>query len=100
MSSNYNENPSVASRAYDQDRDGFVIAGGAGMVVLEEYERAKARGAKIYGELIGYGATSDGYDMVAPSGEGAARCMRQAIEMAGNPKIDYINPHGLSLIHI
>ena len=96
MSSNYNENPSVASRAYDQDRDGFVIAGGAGMVVLEEYERAKARGAKIYGELIGYGATSDGYDMVAPSGEGAARCMRQAIEMAGNPKIDYINPHGTS----
>ncbi|MBN8646766.1 MAG: beta-ketoacyl-ACP synthase I [Caulobacterales bacterium] len=96
MSSNYNENPSVASRAYDQDRDGFVIAGGAGMMVLEEYERAKARGAKIYGELIGYGATSDGYDMVAPSGEGAARCMRQAIEMAGNPKIDYINPHGTS----
>lgn len=96
MSSNYNDNPSVASRAYDQDRDGFVIAGGAGMVVLEEYERAKARGAKIYGELIGYGATSDGYDMVAPSGEGAARCMRQAIEMAGNPKIDYINPHGTS----
>ena len=96
MSSNYNENPSVASRAYDQDRDGFVIAGGAGMIVLEEYERAKARGAKIYGELIGYGATSDGYDMVAPSGEGAARCMRQAIEMAGNPKIDYINPHGTS----
>lgn len=96
MSSNYNENPSVASRAYDQDRDGFVIAGGAGMMVLEEYERAKARGAKIYGELVGYGATSDGYDMVAPSGEGAARCMRQAIEMAGNPKIDYINPHGTS----
>lgn len=96
MSSNYNETPSVASRAYDQDRDGFVIAGGAGMMVLEEYERAKARGAKIYGELVGYGATSDGYDMVAPSGEGAARCMRQAIEMAGNPKIDYINPHGTS----
>lgn len=96
MSSNYNETPSVASRAYDQDRDGFVIAGGAGMMVLEEYERAKARGAKIYGELVGYGATSDGYDMVAPSGEGAARCMRQAIEMAGNRKIDYINPHGTS----
>lgn len=96
MSSNYNDNPAVASRAYDQDRDGFVIAGGAGMMVLEEYEHAKARGAKIYGELVGYGATSDGYDMVAPSGEGAVRCMKQAIEMAGNRKIDYINPHGTS----
>lgn len=96
MSSNYNETPEVASRAYDQNRDGFVIAGGAGMVVLEEYERAKARGAKIYGELVGYGATSDGYDMVAPSGEGAARCMKQALEMAGNRQIDYINPHGTS----
>jgi 3-oxoacyl-[acyl-carrier-protein] synthase I len=96
MSSNFNETPAVASRAYDQDRDGFVIAGGAGMMVLEEYEHAKARGAKIYGELVGYGATSDGYDMVAPSGEGAARCMKQAIEMAGGRMIDYINPHGTS----
>lgn len=96
MSSNYNDNPSVASRAYDADRDGFVIAGGAGMVVLEEYEHAKARGAKIYGEIIGYGATSDGYDMVAPSGEGAIRCMNQALEMAGGRNIDYINPHGTS----
>ena len=96
MSSNYNDRPAVASRAYDRDRDGFVIAGGAGMMVLEEYERAKARGAKIYGEIIGYGATSDGYDMVAPSGEGAARCMKQAIEMTGGRTIDYINPHGTS----
>ena len=96
MSSNYNDRPAVASRAYDRDRDGFVIAGGAGMMVLEEYERAKARGAKIYGEIIGYGATSDGYDMVAPSGEGAVRCMKQAIEMTGGRTIDYINPHGTS----
>lgn len=96
MSSNYNDTPSVASRAYDANRDGFVIAGGAGMLVLEEYERAVARGAKIYGELVGYGATSDGYDMVAPSGEGAVRCMQQAIEMAGGRKVDYINPHGTS----
>jgi 3-oxoacyl-[acyl-carrier-protein] synthase-1 len=98
MSSNYNDRPSVASRAYDKDRDGFVIAGGAGMMVLEEYERAKARGAKIYGEIIGYGATSDGYDMVAPSGEGAVRCMKQAIEMTGGRNIDYINPHGTSTV--
>lgn len=96
MSSNFNDTPSVASRAYDKDRDGFVIAGGAGMLVLEEYEHAKARGAKIYGEIVGYGATSDGYDMVAPSGEGAIRCMKQALEMAGNRKVDYINPHGTS----
>ncbi len=96
MSSNYNDNPSVASRAYDADRDGFVIAGGAGMMVLEEYEHAKARGAKIYGEIVGYGANSDGYDMVAPSGEGAVRCMKQAIEMAGGRTIDYVNPHGTS----
>ncbi|MEK7661686.1 MAG: beta-ketoacyl-ACP synthase I [Pseudomonadota bacterium] len=96
MSSNFNETPAVASRAYDRDRDGFVIAGGAGMLVLEEYDRAKARGAKIYAELVGYGATSDGYDMVAPSGEGAVRCMRQAIEMAGGRKVDYLNPHGTS----
>jgi 3-oxoacyl-[acyl-carrier-protein] synthase-1 len=96
MSSNFNETPSVASRAYDKDRDGFVIAGGAGIVVLEEYERALARGATIYAEVTGYGANSDGYDMVAPSGEGAERCMKIALEMAGNPKIDYLNPHGTS----
>ena len=96
MSSNFNDTPEKASRAYDKDRDGFVIAGGAGIVVLEEYERAKARGATIYAEVTGYGANSDGYDMVAPSGEGAERCMRIALEMAGNPKIDYLNPHGTS----
>jgi len=96
MSSNFNDTPSKASRAYDKDRDGFVIAGGAGIVVLEEYERAKARGATIYAEVTGYGANSDGYDMVAPSGEGAERCMRIALEMAGNPRIDYLNPHGTS----
>ncbi|MBJ7446294.1 MAG: beta-ketoacyl-ACP synthase I [Brevundimonas sp.] len=96
MSSNFNDTPSVASRAYDKDRDGFVIAGGAGIVVLEEYERAVARGATIYAEVTGYGANSDGYDMVAPSGEGAERCMKIALEMAGNPKIDYLNPHGTS----
>ena len=96
MSSNFNETPSVASRAYDKDRDGFVIAGGAGIVVLEEYERAKERGATIYAEVTGYGANSDGYDMVAPSGEGAERCMKIALEMAGNPRIDYLNPHGTS----
>ena len=95
MSSNYNETPGRASRAYDKNRDGFVIAGGAGVVVLEEYEMAKARGAKIYGEIVGYGATSDGYDMVAPSGEGAMRCMRQALQGITAP-IDYINPHGTS----
>ncbi|MFN3572355.1 MAG: beta-ketoacyl-ACP synthase I [Phenylobacterium sp.] len=96
MSSNFNERPSVASRAYDEARDGFVIAGGAGMLVLEEMERAKARGAKIYGEIIGYAANSDGYDMVAPSGEGAVRCMRLAMEGLGGRKIDYLNPHGTS----
>ena len=95
MSSGFNETPHKASRAYDKDRDGFVIAGGAGVVVLEELERAKARGAKIYAELVGYGATSDGYDMVAPSGEGAARCMRLAMSTVKN-KIDYINPHATS----
>ena len=95
MSSNYNETPSVASRAYDKNRDGFVIAGGAGVLVLEEYEHAKARGAKIYGEIIGYGATSDGYDMVAPSGEGAIRCMKMALG-GYNGKVDYINPHATS----
>ena len=96
MSSNFNDNPAVASRAYDVRRDGFVIAGGAGMVVLEELDRAKARGAKIYAELVGYAANSDGYDMVAPSGEGAARCMKLAIESAGGRRIDYLNPHGTS----
>jgi 3-oxoacyl-[acyl-carrier-protein] synthase I len=96
MSSNFNDTPSVASRAYDKDRDGFVIAGGAGIVVVEEYERAKARGAKIYAEIVGYGANSDGFDMVAPSGEGAERCMKLALEQAGNRKIDYLNPHGTS----
>jgi 3-oxoacyl-[acyl-carrier-protein] synthase-1 len=96
MSSNFNDRPAVASRAYDRDRDGFVIAGGAGMLVLEELEHAKARGAKIYGEIVGYAANSDGHDMVAPSGEGAVRCMRMAIEDAGGRKIDYLNPHGTS----
>jgi 3-oxoacyl-[acyl-carrier-protein] synthase I len=95
MSSKYNDTPTRASRAYDKNRDGFVIAGGAGTIVLEELEHAKARGAKIYGELVGYGATSDGYDMVAPSGEGAVRCMRQAMATVKG-KIDYINPHGTS----
>jgi len=96
MSSNFNDRPTVASRAYDKDRDGFVIAGGAGIVVLEEYEHAKARGAKIYGELVGYAANSDGFDMVAPSGEGAVRCMRLAMAQAGDRTIDYLNPHGTS----
>ncbi len=95
MSSNYNGTPAVASRAFDKNRDGFVIAGGAGVLVLEEYEHAKARGARIYGEVAGYGLTSDGYDMVAPSGEGAERCMRMAIEGLKAP-IDYINPHATS----
>lgn len=96
MSSKYNDRPEVASRAYDVDRDGFVIAGGAGMVVLEDYDRAKARGATIYAEIVGYCANSDGYDMVAPSGEGAVRCMNRAMKMAGGRKIDYLNPHGTS----
>lgn len=95
MSSKFNATPEKASRAYDVDRDGFVIAGGAGVLVLEELDHAKARGAKIYAELAGYGATSDGVDMVAPSGEGAARCMRLALQGVG-PKIDYINPHATS----
>jgi 3-oxoacyl-[acyl-carrier-protein] synthase-1 len=95
MSSKYNETPQKASRAYDKDRDGFVIAGGAGVLVLEELEHAKARGAKIYGEVAGYGATSDGYDMVAPSGEGAVRCMKMALENVKAP-VDYINPHATS----
>jgi len=95
LSSKYNDTPEKASRPYDKDRDGFIIAGGAGVLVLEEYEHAKARGAKIYAELTGYGATSDGYDMVAPSGEGAARCMSMALKTVKN-KIDYINSHGTS----
>jgi 3-oxoacyl-[acyl-carrier-protein] synthase-1 len=95
MSSKYNDTPSTASRAYDVSRDGFVIAGGAGVLVLEELEHAKARGAKIYAEIVGYGATSDGYDMVAPSGEGAMRCMRQALSTVTG-EVDYINTHGTS----
>tara|TARA_B110000438_G_scaffold256349_1_gene263760 strand:+ start:1901 stop:3118 length:1218 start_codon:yes stop_codon:yes gene_type:complete len=95
LSSKYNDIPEKASRPYDKDRDGFIIAGGAGVVVIEEYEHAKSRGAKIYAELTGYGATSDGYDMVAPSGEGAARCMNMALKTSKN-KIDYINSHGTS----
>jgi 3-oxoacyl-[acyl-carrier-protein] synthase-1 len=96
MSSSFNDNPARASRAYDVDRDGFVIAGGAGVLVLEELERAKARGAKLYGEIVGYAANSDGHDMVAPSGEGAARCMRLALADAGGRAIEYLNPHGTS----
>ncbi|MEM7463973.1 MAG: beta-ketoacyl-ACP synthase I [Pseudomonadota bacterium] len=95
MSSKFNDTPDRASRAYDANRDGFVIAGGAGVLVLEELEHAKARGARIFGEIIGYGATSDGYDMVAPSGEGAARCMRMALATVNDP-IDYLNPHATS----
>ncbi len=95
MSSKYNDRPETASRAYDANRDGFVIAGGGGMLVLEEYEHALKRGAKIYAEVVGYGATSDGYDMVAPSGEGAARCMKIAMATVDTP-IDYINAHGTS----
>lgn len=95
MSSKYNATPEIASRAYDKDRDGFVIAGGGGMVVLEEYEHALQRGARIYAEVIGYGATSDGQDMVAPSGEGAARCMQLALSTVDGP-VDYLNAHGTS----
>ncbi len=96
LSSKFNDQPMRASRPFDVDRDGFVIAGGAGVVVLEELEHAKARGAKIYGEIVGYGATSDGVDMVAPSGEGARRCMQMATAGLGNTKVDYINAHGTS----
>jgi 3-oxoacyl-[acyl-carrier-protein] synthase-1 len=95
MSSKFNQTPNKASRAYDVDRDGFVIAGGAGVLVLEEFEHAKARGARIYAEVAGYGATSDGHDMVAPSGEGAVRCMRMALKGVAAP-VDYINPHATS----
>jgi 3-oxoacyl-[acyl-carrier-protein] synthase-1 len=95
LSTQYNDTPERASRAYDANRDGFVIAGGGGMLVVEELEHARARGAKIYAELVGYGATSDGYDMVAPSGEGAVRCMQQALATVDGP-IDYINAHGTS----
>jgi 3-oxoacyl-[acyl-carrier-protein] synthase-1 len=95
LSSKYNDDPGRASRPFDQDRDGFVISGGGGVVVLEELEHAKARGAKIYGEVVGYGATSDGYDMVAPSGEGGIRCMKMALDGLNDP-ISYINAHGTS----
>jgi 3-oxoacyl-[acyl-carrier-protein] synthase-1 len=95
MSSKFNDTPAKASRAYDVDRDGFVIAGGAGVLVLEELEHAKARGARLYAEVAGYGATSDGYDMVAPNGEGAVRCMRMALAGVSAP-VDYINPHATS----
>ncbi len=95
LSSRFNDRPAVASRAYDKNRDGFVISAGAGVLVLEELEHAKARGARIYGEVVGYGVTSDGVDMVAPSGEGAARCMKMALSTVGE-KIDYINPHATS----
>ncbi|MCB1498700.1 MAG: beta-ketoacyl-ACP synthase I [Bauldia sp.] len=95
MSSHFNDRPAIASRAYDRNRDGFVIAGGAGVLVLEELEHAKARGARIYGEIVGYGATSDGEDMVVPSGEGAVRCMKMALSTSGGA-VDYINPHATS----
>jgi 3-oxoacyl-[acyl-carrier-protein] synthase-1 len=95
LSTKFNDDPSKASRTYDADRDGFVISGGGGMVVVEELEHALARGAKIYGEIVGYGATSDGYDMVAPSGEGAVRCMKMAMKDLDGP-VDYINTHGTS----
>ncbi|MEZ8740761.1 beta-ketoacyl-ACP synthase I [Photobacterium swingsii] len=95
LSTKYNDDPAKASRTYDADRDGFVISGGGGMMVIEELEHALARGAKIYGEIVGYGATSDGYDMVAPSGEGAVRCMKMAMQDLDTP-VDYINTHGTS----
>ncbi len=95
LSSNYNDTPATSSRAYDENRDGFIISGGGGILILEELEHAQARGANIYAELVGYGATSDGFNMVAPSGEGAARCMRMALEAVDSP-VDYINPHATS----
>ncbi len=96
LSAGFNDSPTHASRAFDTRRDGFVISGGGGALVLEELEHARARGAKIYAELVGYGATSDGYDMVQPSGEGAVRCMRMAIQSLGNTPVDYVNTHGTS----
>jgi 3-oxoacyl-[acyl-carrier-protein] synthase-1 len=96
LSSKYNDTPEKASRAFDAGRDGFVISGGGGVLVLEELEHARARGAKIYAEMVGYGATSDGYDMVQPSGEGAVRCMRMALRGLGNTPVDYVNTHGTS----
>ena len=96
LSCKYNDRPAEASRAFDTGRDGFIISGGGGVLVLEELEHAKARGAKIYAELVGYGATSDGYDMVQPSGEGAVRCMRMALQGIGNTPVDYVNTHGTS----
>jgi 3-oxoacyl-[acyl-carrier-protein] synthase-1 len=96
LSTKYNDNPGKSSRAYDANRDGFVIAGGGGVLVVEELEHAKARGAKIYAEITGYGATSDGYDMVAPSGEGAVRCMQMAMATTRSKSVDYINAHGTS----
>jgi 3-oxoacyl-[acyl-carrier-protein] synthase-1 len=96
LSTRYNDQPTKASRAFDTGRDGFIISGGGGVVVLEELEHARARGAKIYAELVGYGATSDGYDMVQPSGEGAVRCMRMALKGIGNTPVDYVNAHGTS----
>ena len=96
MSSGFNDRPAAASRPFDTARDGFVISGGGGVVVLEELEHARARGARIYGELVGYGATSDGYDMVQPSGDGAIRCMRQALSGIGNTPVEYVNTHGTS----
>ena len=96
MSTHFNDTPEKASRAYDKDRDGFVIAGGAGVLVLEELEHARARGATIWAEVVGYAANSDGFDMVAPSGEGAIRCMRLALQSAGDRRVDYLNPHGTS----
>ncbi len=96
LSSRYNDEPARASRPFDRNRDGFVISGGGGVLVMEELEHARARGAKIYAELVGYGATSDGYDMVQPSGEGAVRCMRVALQSIGNVPVDYINTHGTS----
>jgi 3-oxoacyl-[acyl-carrier-protein] synthase-1 len=98
LSSKYNDTPQKASRPYDANRDGFIIAGGGGTVVLEELEHAKARGATIYAEVTGYGATSDGYDMVQPSGEGAVRCMKQALATIPSGKVDYINTHGTSTV--
>jgi 3-oxoacyl-[acyl-carrier-protein] synthase-1 len=96
MSAKRNATPELASRAYDKDRDGFVISGGGGILVLEELEHAKARGAKIYAEIVGYGATADGADMVAPSGEGAVRCMQMAMQNLKGQQVDYINPHATS----